>query len=693
METFALNVIVAVVAVVYTYRPSDEKTREQIPEAEEEGHDNGSNLVIGAPKPEQEASLIDLGPMVSTGTYPSPTPFNPTSPPVAVTHHQQHLLTVGRAAFLIDRVRTIDHALQAHAALLRSNLHCHPVLVFKLQRFYSSAGRLDHARCLFDHTPDPTIFTWSALIHAYNTAGLYSEALLLYNQMLTVGTVLPNSFTVSSVLKACSLRQCRAIHSQAFKLSLCSEAYVQTALLDIYARNGDVDSAQNLFYRMPTKNLVLSTAMMTCYAKYGHVAQARQLFDALDAKDVVCWNVMIDGHTQHGQPDESLDLFREMLETQTRPDVVTMLSVLSACGQLGAYESGKWVHSYIKSSGIRFNVQVGTALIDMYCKCGSLEDACLVFDEIVDKDVVAWNSMIIGYAMHGNSQKALEYFSQLHCLGLQPTNITFIGVLHACSHAGLVGKGRHLFTLMKEEYGIEPKIEHYGCMVDLLGRAGLLEDAYDLVKSMPIEPDPVLWGSLLGACRLHQNMKLGESIAEFLVDKGLANSGTYILLANIYASAGKWDAVGRVRSMMKSSGVQKEPGCSSIEVNNKTYEFFAGDLRHPRSKEIYMMLDELYGFIKGHGYVPQTEIVSHDIEELEKERALEVHSEKLAIVFGLISTQPGSTIRIVKNLRVCSDCHTVIKLISKITSRKIIVRDRIRFHHFMDGSCSCGDYW
>ncbi|XP_058081413.1 pentatricopeptide repeat-containing protein ELI1, chloroplastic [Magnolia sinica] len=629
--------------------------------------------------------------MSSTSASPFPTPFLPPHPPIPTTHH--HLLTVDRATFLIDRIRSVDHTLQAHAALLRNNLHHHPVLAFKLQRAYSSLGHLEYARSLFDHTPEPTIFSWTAIIHAHSTAGLHSHALLLYFQMLTDGTVQPNAFTFSSVLKSCSLTQSRALHSQALKFCLDSDPYVRTALLDIYARNGDVDSAQHLFDTMPVKNLVSSTAMMTCHVKYGRIVHARQLFDTMGVRDVVCWNVMIDGYAQHGWPGESLDLFRQMLAAKTRPNEVTMLSVLSACAQLGALELGKWVHSYMEINGIQFNVQVGTALIDMYCKCGSLDDACSVFDKIVNKDIVAWNSMIVGYAMHGHSQEALEQFSQLCCLGLRPTDITFIGVLNACSHAGLVEEGRQFFRSMKDEYGIEPKIEHYGCMVDLLGRAGLLEEAYELVKSMPIEPDLVLWGSLLGACKLHKNMNLGETIAEFLLDKGLANSGTYILLSNIYAMAGKWDAVGRVRTMMKDSGVQKEPGCSSIEVNNKIHEFFAGDLRHPRSKEIYLMLDELIGLIKAHGYLPQTEIVLHDIEESEKERALGVHSEKLAIAFGLISTQPGTAIRIVKNLRVCPDCHTVTKLISKITGRKIVVRDRNRFHHFVDGSCSCGDYW
>ncbi|KAB5547864.1 hypothetical protein DKX38_011270 [Salix brachista] len=471
------------------------------------------------------------------------------------------------------------------------------------------------------------------------------------------------------------------------------ELYVRTCLAGAYARGGDVVSARKLFDAMPEKSLVSLTAMITCYAKNGMIDEARVLFDGIEERDVICWNVMIDGYAQHGLPNEGLLLFRQMLNAKVRPNEVTVLAVLSACGQIGALETGRWVHSYIENNGIGITVSVGTSLIDMYSKCGSLEDARLIFERISNKDVVAWNSMVFGYAMHGFSQDALRLFKDMCMIGYHPTDITFIGVLNACGHAGLVSEGWKFFFSMKDEYGIEPKVEHYGCMVNLLGRAGQLEEAYELVKNMDIEQDPVLWGTLLGACRLHGNIALGERIAEYLVSQNLANSGTYVLLSNIYAAAGNWEGVARVRTLMKESGVEKEPGCSSVEVNNKVHEFLAGDLRHPKSKEIYEMLEEINGWLKTHGHTPQTDIVLHDLEDAQKERSLGVHSEKLALAFGLITTKPGTTMKIVKNLRVCEDCHAVTKLISKITGRKIVMRDRNRFHHFVNGSCSCGDYW
>ncbi|CAK9138255.1 unnamed protein product [Ilex paraguariensis] len=622
-------------------------------------------------------TIFTTPPLVTTST--TPTQCNYSLPP-------------DRLALLIDKSKTIRQILQIHASLIRHGLETHPVLNFKLQRSYSTLGRLDYSVALFNLTHNPNVFFYTSIIHGHAVNNLHEQAFEFYVQMLT-HDVEPNAFTFSSILKACPLESGKILHCQVLKLRFDSDTYVRTALVDVYARGGDVASARKLFDTMPEKSLVSLTAMITGYAKHGDVDEARVLFDAMEDRDVVSWNVMIDGYTQHGRPNDAFVLFRKMLKANLKPNEITLLAVLSACGQLGALESGRWVHSYLKNNGIEINVHVGTALVDMYSKCGSLEDARLVFDKIKNKDIVAWNSMIVGYAMNGFSQEALQLFSDMGGMLLHPTDITFIGILNACAHAGLVSEGWAFFCSMKDEFGIEPKIEHYGCMVNLLGRAGHLKEAYQLVKDMKIAPDPVLWGTLLGACRLYGNIGLAEEVVRFLVDHNLANSGTYILLSNIYAATGHWDGVARMRTLMKDSGVQKEPGCSSIEVNNKVHEFLAGNLRHPKSKEIYMMLEEINGWLKAHGYTPETDIVLHDIGEIEKEQSLEVHSEKFAIAFGLISTRPGTTIKIFKNLRVCSDCHVVTKLISKITGRRIVVRDRNRFHHFVDGSCSCGDYW
>ncbi|CAI0406249.1 unnamed protein product [Linum tenue] len=566
-----------------------------------------------------------------------------------------------KLAALIDKSKSANQLYQIHAFLYRHNLSDHQILSFKLQRSYSAAGRLDHSLSIFRQTQTPDVFFYSSIIHAHALHNLHKDALLLYVQMLS-DNVTPNTFTFSSILRSCRLQAGKALHGQATKLGLESDTYVSTSLLDVYAKGEDMESA-------------------------------RKLFDSMPDKDVICWNVMIDGYVQFGSPNEGLSLFKQMLRAKVKPNEATMVAVLSACAQIGALESGRWLHWYAENHGIDINVRVATSFIDMYCKCGSLEEARLVFERITHKDVVAWNSMIVGYAMHGLSDVALQLFDEMCRLGYKPTDITLIGVLNACGHSGLVREGREIFSSMARTYGIEPKVEHYGCMVNLLGRAGYLEEAYDLVKNMEVEQDAVLWGALLGACKIHGNVALGEEIAGLMMRQNLENSGTYVLLSNLYAKANNWEGVAKVRTMMRDGGVEKEHGCSSIEVNNRVHEFVAGDSWHPRSKDIHMMLEEMNAWVKAQGYTPRTDTVLHDLGEEEKEKSLGVHSEKLAMAFGLISTEPGATIRIVKNLRVCSDCHDVMKLVSKITRRTIVMRDRNRFHHFENGSCSCGDYW
>lgn len=281
--------------------------------------------------------------------------------------------------------------------------------------------------------------------------------------MLTT-SVQPNNFTLSSVLKCCPLEPARALHCHVIKFGFSYDLYVTTGLVDAYARGGDVVSAEKLFDVMPEKSLVSLTAMIMCYAKHGRLGEARVLFEGMqEDRDVVCWNVMIDGYAQHGFPNEALFLFRKLLGgKKVRPNEITVLAVLSSCGQLGALESGRWVHSYIENNGIRVNVHVGTALVDMYCKCGSLDDARKVFDEIDGKDVVAWNSMIMGYAIHGYSEEAFTLFDEMRGTGVVPTDITFIAVLTACGHSGLVSKGWEVFNLMRMDIRLNRRLSISG---------------------------------------------------------------------------------------------------------------------------------------------------------------------------------------------------------------------------------------
>lgn len=339
------------------------------------------------------------------------------------------------------------------------------------------------------------------------------------------------------------------------------------------------------------------------------------------------------------------------------------------------------------------SVNIGAAMVDMYAKCGCVAVAREVFDGMPRTDVFAWNAMICGLAAHGLGQDAVELFERFLAEGLSPTNITFVGVLNACSRSGLVAQGRRYFESMAEKYSVEPEMEHYGCMVDLLGRAGLVPEAIELIEGMPITPDPVLWGTILSACKKHGLVDLGIKVGNKLIELEPAHDGHYVLLASIYAKAKKWDEVREVRKLMSSRGTSKSAGWSLMEAQGNVHKFLVGDMDHKDSVRIYNMLDMINRRLADAGYVPDVSSVLHDIGDEEKVHAIKVHSERLAIAYGFIVTEVGNPIRIVKNLQVCGDCHEFSKMVTKVFNREIIVRDGSRFHHMKEGKCSCLDYW
>eukprot|EP01018_Ginkgo_biloba_P039769 Gb_41015 [translate_table: standard] len=554
---------------------------------------------------------------------------------------------------------------QVHARLLRNGIEQNVFLGTQLVTKYAICGSMEYARLVFDKIYEQDVVLWNAMIRGYAKYGLGEEGLRLYYQMQRSG-IQPDKFTYPCILKACAkvsaLQEGREIHDHIVRAGCDSDVYVGNSLIQMYAECGRLDDA-------------------------------RQVFDKMPARDLVSWTKMIAGYAQKGHAKEALILFHEMQLADITPDPVTVVIVLPVCAHLGALQQGKWIHDYIIRSGFESDVFVGTALMDMYAKCGNVEIARNVFDKMSKRDVVSWNAMIGGYGIHGYGEAALALFSQMQQTHVMPDHVTFIGVLSACSHAGLVDEGWRYFDCMTHDYSITPAVEHYACMVDLLGRAGHLDEAQGFIRKMPLEPDAGVWGALLGACRIHCNIELGECVAEYLFDLEPEHSGYYVLLSNIYAAAGRWDDMEKVRTIMKDRGVKKTPGRSLIEINNEVHAFLVGDKSHPQSEKIYAMLDTLAWQMEEAGYVPDTNFVLHDVEEEVKEHMLGSHSEKLAIAFGLIKTSPGLPIRIMKNLRVCGDCHSASKFISKIVRREIIVRDANRFHHFKDGFCSCGDYW
>lgn len=530
---------------------------------------------------------------------------------------------------------------------------------------YASCGDVGIARGLFDEMPYRGVVTWNAMFAGYFKAWEWMEVVNLFRQMLEAGVTF-DEVTLISVLTACG-------RLAVLDLGEWIHGYVEA--------NGMKGSRR------------LVTSLVDMYAKCGEVDKARRLFDEMPSRDVVAWSAMISGYSQSNQCKEALSLFHEMQEADVDPNEVTMVSVLSSCAVLGALETGKWVHSYIKRKRMQLTVTLGTALVDFYAKCGCIENAIEAFEKMPRKNAWTWTVLIQGLASNGQGRDALKLFHSMLEAKFQPTDVTFIGVLSACSHAGLVEEGRQFFDCMTRHYGIEPRIEHYGCMVDILGRAGLIKEAYHFIKNMLIQPNAIVWRTLLASCKIHKNLEIGEESLKQIVKLEPRHSGDYILLSSIYASVGRWEDAVKVRNQMKEKGIKKTPGCSLIEVDGVINEFFAEDSAHPQSKEIYDKVDEMIMKIKVVGYVPNIGDARLDAEEDEKEVSVSHHSEKLAIAFGLIKSPPGATIRVSKNLRVCTDCHIATKMIAKVYEREIVVRDRNRFHHFRDGICSCNDYW
>ncbi|XP_057984223.1 pentatricopeptide repeat-containing protein At5g66520-like [Malania oleifera] len=555
--------------------------------------------------------------------------------------------------------------IQAH--IVRAGLAHDTFLTGKLMESaaLTQKGHIAYAHGIFSQTHHPNVLMWNTLIRGYSLSDSPIKAVSLYRDM-HLGGISPNSFSFRFVLKACCklLRLCEGeqLYAQILKLGFESEPDVVNVLLKLLAVCGRIEDASKMFDEMPQRNKG-------------------------------SWSAIVSGYAQNDCSSEALSLFRQMLEEGVEVDGFTLASVVGVCGDISALDLGKWLHSYIDREGIELDVVLGTSLVVMYSKCGSLDDALKVFEGMRERDVTAWSAMIGGYAIHGYGKKALQVFDAMKRAKVKPNCVTFTSVLCACSHAGLIEEGSRYFDAMALEYGISPQMEHYGCMVDLYCRAGLVSRAHEFVQKMPIEPNAALWRTLLTACKTYGYKELGEQISEEILELEPHSGRNYVLVSNVYASLGRWSSVSKVRRLMKDKKAKKEHGCSSIEVDFVVHQFVMGDETHPEIKEIYDMLDGMAKKLKKEGYVATTIDVLHDIDEEEKEQALSLHSERLALAYGLLRLPEDSPIRVVKNLRVCIDCHSVIKLISAAYKREITVRDRVRFHHFREGKCSCNDYW
>ncbi|KAI3776805.1 hypothetical protein L1987_46595 [Smallanthus sonchifolius] len=630
---------------------------------------------------------------------------------------------------LTTKCTTSLHLLkQTHALILKTNHFQDHYIAGSLIKSYANPhfNSFTSSIQVFHQVPNPNVFVWNSIIKACVDNNNPCLALLYYSNMVGSNSN-PNKFTYPMLFKACmalkSVEEVEQIHCHVVKNGFMGDGYVRSAaiqmyssfgfliearmvhdygdwdvvcfnaMIDGYLKCGEIESASVLFETNVKKNVGSWNAMVTGLAKCGMVEDARKVFDEMPERDEISWSGMIDGYNKNGCFEEVLEMFRVMQRENVKLKRFVLSSVASACANVGSLDQGKWIHGYAKRNSIELDGVLGTALLDMYAKLGRLDLAWDVFETMKTKEVSSWNAMIGGLAMHGRAKDAIALFLQMERQRVKPDDITFVGILNACAHGGLVDVGLEYFNTMQEVHGVEPTVHHYGCVVDLLARAGRLTEAEELIRTMPMTPSPAVWGALLGACRVHGNIDMGEKIGKMLIELDPKNGGRYALLSNIYAKAGRWDDVEKVRALMKENGVKTTTGTSTIDLDGVVHEFKIGDSYHPRAREIYAMVEEMMVKLELEGYVPKTSEVLFDIEEDEKETTLWQHSEKLAIAFGLISTSTGTPIRVTKNLRMCEDCHSVIKLVSCVYKRDIVVRDRLRFHHFRNGKCSCKDFW
>ncbi|KAL9440060.1 hypothetical protein AB3S75_018843 [Citrus x aurantiifolia] len=538
---------------------------------------------------------------------------------------------------LLQSCNSLPKLAKIHSRILKLGLLNNPLVLTKFTATSSDLNAIDYATSVIFSPESDTLlcdtFLFNTIIRAYaRTNNLKTNSIGCYNLMLEYG-VSPNKFTYPFVLKACAgigdLNLGKSVHGAVLKFQFGDDIHVQNTLVHMYG---------------------------SCE---GGVELGRKVFDEMSGRDSVSWSAMIGGYARLGLSTDAIDLFRQMQISGVCPDEITMVTVLSACTDLGALEVGKWVESFIEKQMVNRSVELCNALIDMFAKCGDVDKALKLFRSMNGRTIVSWTSVIAGLAMHGRGLEAVALFEELLEAGVPPDDVAFVGLLSACSHCG----------------------------------SGRVKEAHEFIQKMPIEANPIIWRTLISACCARGELKLAESITKWLIGNEPMHESNYVLLSHIYAKLLRWEKKTKIREVMDKRGMKKIPGSTLIELDNEIYEFVSGDKSHHQSKEIYEMLDEMGRKMKKAGYVPTTSEVLLDINEEDKEDALNKHSEKLAIAFALLKTPPGTPIRIVKNLRVCNACHSATKFISKIYNREIVVRDRHRFHHFKDGSCSCRDFW
>ncbi|KAK4393375.1 Pentatricopeptide repeat-containing protein, chloroplastic [Sesamum angolense] len=596
--------------------------------------------------------------------------------------------------------RDLAKAKEIHSDVLRYRFNSDLLLGNALIDMYGKCKYIEGAERVFGDLRVRDVITWTSFCSCYVNCGLPDEALWVFREM-GLSRIRPNPVTLSSVLPACSALKClnlgREIHGFGIKNWMGENVFVNSALVDMYSNCSSIKHAELVFYSMPQPDVVSWNVIISAYFSYGECWKALNKFQEMRNQgvklDIVSWNSVISGCVDNGKAQEAMELFRHMQQVGARPNQITITSVLTACTFLECWREGKDIHAYIFRHNFMEDVAASTALVLIYAKSGDLKVSNRVFNMMPLKDTVAWNTIIIANSMHGRGEEALLLFNEMVASGVKPNSVTFTAVLSGCSHSQMVDEGLSIFHSMSKDHEVEPDPEHYSCMVDVLSRGGRLEEAYNFIQKVPVEPSAAAWGALLGACRIYKNIDLGRIAANRLLEIEPDNPGNYVLLFNILVTAKLWGEASETRKLMRDRGIRKLPGCSWVWVKNRVHTFVVGDKNNHQSNDIYKFLDEIRRKMKLAGCYPDTEFVLQDLDGEEQEDSLCNHSEKLAVAFGILNLKGESSIRVFKNLRICGDCHNTIKFISNFVGVQIIVRDSLRFHHFTHGTCSCGDFW
>ncbi|XP_051115490.1 pentatricopeptide repeat-containing protein At5g39680 [Andrographis paniculata] len=563
-----------------------------------------------------------------------------------------------------------DDGRRWHGFAFKSGLIFHQYVKNALVHMYSMCLDAKEAIKVMNFTPGLDICTYNTVLNRLLDQGDVAEArVVLFAMFVECRYDGWDTVTCVNMLGACGgfedLHLGRQVHGRVLKTGVDGDCFVGSAAVDMYGKCGEISSARKFFDALLAKN----------------------------SENEVTWTAALAAYLQNEFFEEALKLFTKMLLRKVAPNECTFAVVLNACAAVSALGYGNSLHARVEKIGMKDYAVVGNALIKMLSRCGLVEEGYAVFNNMSCRDVVSWNLMINGYSSNGLGEEALNVFRQMIRSKRRPSYVTFVGVLSACASSRRVDEAFEYLNSMPTEFGIDPGIEHYTCIVGLLSRAGRLDEAENFIRSNPVRYDAVAWRTLLNACYVHQNYGLGKKIVEAVLELNPNDSGACILISNMHAKARRWDKVVKIRRLMKERNMKKEPGLSWIEIGNSTHIFVPDDRKHVESAKIRDTVKELLSEIKNIGYAPDTSSELHDVDEEQKEDLLSYHSEKLAIAYALMKTPREAPIRVMKNLRMCDDCHSAAKYISKHAKRTIIVRDVSRFHRLVDGRCSCADYW